>query len=154
MVLKRKGGLIRKQRVQITKKGRNGLKPKQKSISKLMKECDALFSKQVRQKYADSSGWIKCFTCGLCLPLKKMQNGHYISRSVKFLRWSENNCRPQCVGCNIFKNGNLIEFRIGLVKENGRAAIEEMESYRHQPMKLTREYLEDLKQNLAAQAPK
>ena len=92
------------------------------TISKLKKKLDSVFSLFVRNKYAirkkyARSGSVACFTCGAVKPVSEMQNGHYVSRVYLATRFDEENCRPQCIGCNIFKNGNLDEFAIRLERE-------------------------------------
>ena len=83
-------------------------KLKKKSISKLKKELDSVFSKYIRHKYS-KNGMVACYTCGVSKPIKQMQNGHFQSRKHLNTRWSEDNCRVQCVGCNVFKYGDAIQ---------------------------------------------
>jgi len=46
-----------------------------------------------------------------------MQNGHWIPRNNLATRFSEENCRPQCVGCNMFNKGRPDVFAVNLIKE-------------------------------------
>lgn len=46
-----------------------------------------------------------------------MQNGHWIPRNNLATRFSEENCRPQCVGCNMFQRGRPDVFAVNLIKE-------------------------------------
>lgn len=119
-------------------------KPKEKSISKLIKEADALFSKRVRGENADSDGICTCFTCGFRAPLKRVQCGHYLSRFYKAARWHKDNARTQCWMCNIYKKGDAVGFRMRLVSEIGEARVLAVEELRNAPIKLTREYLTNL----------
>lgn len=57
-----------------------------------------------------------------------MQNGHFISRSSSTLRYSEENCRPQCIGCNVFKHGNYIEYTMRMIQEIGEDGVEKLKS--------------------------
>tara|TARA_R110000824_G_scaffold52244_1_gene145067 strand:- start:615 stop:1007 length:393 start_codon:yes stop_codon:yes gene_type:complete len=91
-------------------------KLKKKSISKLKKDLDAVFSKYIRHKYA-IDGLVACYTCGVVKPVKQMQNGHFQSRKHLSTRWDEDNCRVQCVGCNVFKYGESYIFGKKLEKE-------------------------------------
>lgn len=77
-------------------------------------------------KYMDKfSELVRCYTCGKISYYKDgMQCGHFISRGNNTLRFSEDNCRVQCVGCNIFKNGNYIEFTLRLINEKGQRFVE------------------------------
>lgn len=73
-----------------------------------------------------------------------MQNGHYVSRSVKVLRWDEDNARPQCFGCNIMHGGRPIDFRINLIAEIGEDRVKQLESRRKELFRPSREYLTEL----------
>ncbi len=90
-------------------------------MTKLKKEADRLFSIYIRNKYADKEGNIRCFTCPTIRPIKKMQNGHFVSRRYLGTRYDERNARPQCWYCNSqhMGNGRPVEFAEGLKKEYG-----------------------------------
>lgn len=88
-----------------------------KSAAKLKKELDAIFSKWVRLSYADSMGYVLCYTCGVKKFWKQIQNGHFISRQYLAIRFDPRNCRPQCIGCNLFGNGKQVEFAAKLEQE-------------------------------------
>jgi len=119
-------------------------KKKQVSISKLIKEADRLFSLIVRQNFANDDGIQTCYTCGFKNHFKKLHCGHYLSRYYKAARWDFDNCRPQCVMCNLWKKGDIVTFRQNLVKEIGLERVEMVEKKRDQLFKLSREYLENL----------
>ena len=51
-----------------------------------------------------------------------------MSRRYRSVRWSEDNCRPQCVACNIFNQGNIQMYRIALVKEIGEQRVSLIEA--------------------------
>ena len=114
-----------------------------KSISKLMREADKLFSLLVRKKGLQGD-LQTCFTCGHVSHWKKLHAGHYLSRYYKAARWNRDNVRPQCFVCNIYKKGDVIMFRRNLIKEIGEARVLAVEALRDAPIKLTREYLENL----------
>lgn len=46
-----------------------------------------------------------------------MQCGHWIPRNITGTRFSEENCRPQCVGCNMFQKGKPDVFAVNLLNE-------------------------------------
>lgn len=77
------------------KSTRTRVKPK--TVSRLVKELDALFSRFIRLSFVDNEGNVKCYTCSYKAPLKKMQAGHFVSRFYKETRWNEDNVRPQCL---------------------------------------------------------
>lgn len=91
-------------------------KVKKKTISQLKKLLDKIFSIFIRTKYA-KNGYVQCYTCGVTKPISEMQCGHFISRSYLATRYDEDNCRPQCVGCNVFGNGKPVEFARRLEEE-------------------------------------
>jgi hypothetical protein len=121
---------------------KNALKvPKQrksikgKSTSWYKKELDRVFSIYIRLKFPK-----RCYTCGKVDVT--LQCGHFVSRQYLATRWSEDNCRPQCVGCNMFGNGQLLDFEENLKKELGDEFVENMKKSRHQMFKLDRQWYE------------
>ena len=101
-------------------------KPKKKTRGQIVKQLDEVFSKYIRVKYADKFGNVECYTCGKVLRWDEMQNGHFITRGCYSQRWSELNCRPQCVGCNVFLNGNYIEYTRRMIDELGRDTVDRL----------------------------
>lgn len=96
---------------------------KKKTTSQLKRELDKLFSLYIRQKYADEKGYVECYTCSKKLPWGEIQNGHFVSRSHLATRYDEENCRPQCVGCNVFGGGKVALFATRLEKERGAGTV-------------------------------
>ncbi len=120
---------------------------KEKSISKLIKEADALFSKKVRMIGAwqvDGEWYNKCYTGGYIAPIKKLHCGHYLSRFYKAARWDFDNARPQSMMDNMWKRGDPITFRQNLVKEIGLERVEAVEAKRNESTKLSKEFLKEL----------
>lgn len=91
-------------------------KAKKPIRSKLIKNLDVIFSQYIRLKYADNNGMVKCFTCEKVGHWKNggIQCGHFRSRRFYATRFDENNCRPQCVRCNMFDSGRSYEFALNL----------------------------------------
>lgn len=118
-------------------------KKKKPSRTNLVKKLDAIFSTWTRTRFASENGMVKCYTCDKTAPIKSMQNGHYVSRSVRKLRWEPDNCRPQCYGCNVMHGGNPITFRENLVKELGETYVLELESLRHELFSPSDEWLSE-----------
>ena len=110
------------------------------SITKLIKECDRLFSIKVRGSNVIGTKR-RCHTCGGIFPAKKLQCGHYLSRYYKAARWDEDNARPQCLMCNMWKRGDPVVFRAKLLEEIGEQRVLAVEAKRHQTIKLTRDFL-------------
>ena len=99
---------------------------KSKPKSFYVKKLDRIFSEYIRKKYADEWGMSRCYTCDAQKHWKELQNGHYISRAHMAGRWESQNCRPQCVSCNIFKNGNYTEYAARLVRDLGPDELERL----------------------------
>lgn len=112
---------------------------------KLKNKADQIFSEYIRLKYADWREFVACYTCGKCAHYKDgMQNGHFISRGSNTLRFSEDNCRPQCVGCNVFKNGNYIEFTRRMIDEVGIEKVDELRRLGKETKQFTEQDLKDI----------
>ena len=102
--------------------------PRKISRKNLIKRLDTIFSEYIRRKYADKRGIVKCYTCNKKAYWKGegMQNGHFISRASRILRWSIDNCRPQCYACNCMRYGQNYIFAMNLNKEYGYNIAEEL----------------------------
>lgn len=101
-------------------------KPKQKTKGYYVKKLDAVFSTYIRQSYANDFGMSSCYSCSKIAHWKDLQCGHFISRAHMNTRWDEKNVRSQCVGCNVFKNGNMVEYSYRLLKEIGEGGMDEL----------------------------
>jgi len=118
--------------------------PKEKTYKQLIKELDSAYSKYIRQKDADDNGQVKCYTCDKVKHWKSIDCGHYISRRHLSSRFFEKNTKPQCKGCNIFKEGNKPVFALELIKEYGKDVLEELDSLSHIKMKYDRNRLSNM----------
>lgn len=94
-------------------------KIKQEIKSELSKLSHEVCFKLGGVDYATRTG--HCFTCG---KFSTLQWGHFIpQRGNPRLVYHPHNTRPQCVECNLTKNGNYEAFRANLEREfAGRAA--------------------------------
>ena len=117
-----------------------------KTISKLKKELDKWFSLYIRLRDATSEGAVICITCGCVKNYKQgMQNGHFQSRSHLATRFDEQNCQPQCVGCNMFKQGEQYKFSIALDSKYGEGKAQELQFLARTTLKISRvEYEEKI----------
>lgn len=102
--------------------------PNKFSKKKLIEKLDSIFSKYIRLKYSDSQGICQCISCTTRKRWTDIQNGHYMSRRYFSTRWSEDNCRPQCVACNIFNQGNIQAYRVALIKQIGEQRVNLIEA--------------------------
>jgi hypothetical protein len=115
-------------------------KKKAESVTSLKKKLDMIFSIYIRQKY-EVDGLVECYTCGVQKPIPQMQNGHFWSRSNLSVRWDEDNCRPQCSGCNVFKHGNYIVYTQKMMQELGEDLFEALELKKNIPYSPSKEWL-------------
>lgn len=111
------------------------MKKKAKSISWLKKEADRVFSIWIRNRDK------RCVTCG---NRNNLQNGHYVSRSINILRYDERNCNAQCVGCNVFKRGNMDEYALFMIRTYGEAILSELGAIKRQLHQFSRQELEEI----------
>ena len=116
-----------------------------KTISKLKKELDKWFSLYIRLRDATDEGLVQCFTCGKVAHYKKggMHCGHFQSPSKLKTRFDEKNCQVQCVGCNMFKQGEQYRFALQLDGKYGEGTAEKLMYLSHQGIKFTRVEYQD-----------
>ncbi len=106
------------------------------TTGRLKKKLDSIFSRYIRAKFPKY-----CYTCNKQPP--HLQCGHFVSRQYLATRWSEDNCRPQCWGCNGYGRGQLLDFEENLINEIGKEKVEALKASRHQMLKLDREWYEE-----------
>lgn len=111
---------------------------KQKSVAKLVKDLDKIFSVFIRIRNADENGMVTCFTSGKVMHWKKSQAGHFISRRKYPTRWDDINTQVQSVSENVFNQGNAPVFAINLDKKYGPGTSESLVMKSHNKMKLER----------------
>jgi len=118
-------------------------KKKLKTISKLKKELDTQFSLFIRLRHATLEGMTQCVTCGDVKHYKSVHCGHFISRSAHSTRWHEQNCAVQCIGCNLYKQGQQYLFSIYIDAEYGEGTANELEQLSRKIVKYMRcDYIE------------
>ena len=111
---------------------------KLKTITKLKKELDAIFSTYVRLRDCTIDGIATCVTCGDAKHYKKMQNGHFMSRRHMSTRFEEKNTAVQCMGCNMYNQGMQYEMSKYLDRTYGKGTAEEMQFQSRQSKKISR----------------
>jgi len=110
-----------------------------KTLSEYKKELQVIFNKFIRLR----DKGLNCISCNK--PAKKENAGHY--RSVggnPELRFEELNNNLQCEYCNTYLHGNLIDYRINLIKKIGIKKVEWLEG-KHDPKHYTIEQIKGLK---------
>lgn len=97
----------------------------------LIGRVDKAFSRFIRKGAANHAGWVDCVTCGLSLPWKEIQAGHWIKRGHHATRWDERNVYPQCPQCNGYRGGAMDEMAFHIVKVHGYPVLEELLRLKH-----------------------
>lgn len=112
------------QKIKTVKKEVKEAKLKLKSRSDWLKETQVVFNKYIRLRDQNDG----CISCG-STSASSYHAGHYRSiGSAGHLRFNEHNCHRQCAACNTHLSGNLICYRLGLIRKIGIQLVETLES--------------------------
>lgn len=129
----------RKKKEKEERSERRERKAKLKSRSEWLKDAQSAFNKFIRLRDKNEP----CISCGK-YHTGQYHAGHYRSvGACPELRFCELNVHKQCAPCNDHKSGNIIEYRINLVKKIGVDKVEWLERQDHEPKKYT---IEDCKE--------
>lgn len=108
------------------------------SLPQLKKKVQRVINAYVRKRDENKP-------CISCQKRKVAEAGHYIAQgSSGLLRYHLDNIHGQCGQCNRWLHGNLLEYRINLVKKIGLKRVMWLEEHRHDVHKWTRSELEEL----------
>ena len=130
---------VRKKKDKEWNKEKKERKEKLKTLSDYLKELQVIFNQWIRLR----DKGLNCISCNK--PAKKENAGHY--RSVggnPELRFEPLNNNLQCEYCNTYLHGNLIDYRINLIKKIGLDKVEWLEG-RHEPKHYTIDQIKGLK---------
>ena len=120
-----------------------------KALPQLTKECQQVFNKFIRLR-----DWGQpCISCGTphTGAANSFDAGHYRSvGSSPELRFEPLNVHKQCAPCNNHKSGNVVEYRISLVKSIGLEKVEWLEGP-HEPKRYTINDVKALKAQFRAE---
>jgi len=114
--------------------------PSRKPLPKMLAKAQEVFNRYIR--FRDQG--LPCISCG---SPNTAHASHYFSvGQFSALRFNEWNCHSSCVKCNTYLHGNLIMYRIGLVKRIGEKAVLELErdAMENRLKKWDREELEEI----------
>jgi hypothetical protein len=118
---------------------KKAIKESLKTHSDYVKELQVVFNKWIRLRDKGNN----CISCNK--PAKKENAGHYMSAGGNpELRFEPLNVHLQCEYCNTYLHGNLINYRINLIKKIGLEKVEWIEGA-HDPSKLSIPELKGLK---------
>lgn len=110
-----------------------------KTRSEWLRQAQTVFNQYIRLRDKD----LPCISCGR-FHEGQYHAGHYLTVGARpELRFNENNLAKQCSACNLHLSGNLINYRINLIKRIGLEEVEKLEGP-HEPLKLTIEQIKDL----------
>jgi hypothetical protein len=95
-----------------------------KTRQQWLKEAQAVFNAYIRERDAKEA----CISCG-SVNREAWDAGHLRSvGAAPHLRFNEDNVHKQCVPCNQFRSGNVLEYRRGLVQRIGEERVRLLES--------------------------
>ena len=101
------------------------MKEKIKTLTEYLNDAQKEFNKYIRIRDKNKP----CISCTTSRPSNQYHAGHYrTTKAASQLRFNEDNCHRQCSQCNNSKSGNVVEYRINLVKKIGRWRVEELEN--------------------------
>lgn len=104
---------------------------KAKTRGEWLKEAQTAYNAWIRAR----DNGLSCISCGGFTG--KQNAGHYRSvGSAPELRFEPLNCHLQCEKCNTHLSGNLINYRVNLIKRIGLDKVEWIEG-KHEPKKYT-----------------
>lgn len=109
-------------------------------ISDLKQKAQKVFNKWIRERDKDDG----CISCD-SKTASGYDAGHFWPMGSKgALRYNEDNTHKQCRNCNKWKSGNLLEYRVRLIKKIGVERVNWLEEHRNDIKKWNREELEEI----------
>jgi hypothetical protein len=122
------------------KQTKTRMKENLKTTSDWLKEAQVVFNKYIRERDKNKP----CISCGSKLG-DKFDAGHFWSSGGhKAVTFNEDNVHGQCVACNQWKHGNLINYREGLLKRIGESKYEQLSQLANQTRRYSSEELKEL----------
>ena len=91
-------------------------------LKTLKKKAWTLFSEWIRRENAVNN-MVRCYTCDVSLSYKEANAGHFFHGKLDY---DSRNIKVQCVGCNLYKSGNLAFYGVRLAKELGVEGMEKL----------------------------
>jgi len=103
----------------------------------MIKKAQIVFNKFIRERDKDKG----CISCGS----QVTQAGHFYSQGHhSALRFNEINVNGQCIRCNCFLHGNLLNYRSGLIKRYGEQKVILLEVGKNKVKKWSRLELQEI----------
>lgn len=106
-----------------------------------LREAQTVFNKYIRLRDAG----LPCISCGHQNDgSRQFHASHYKSVGGNpALRFDEANCHAACSICNNYLSGNLVPYRVALIKKIGQDEVDRLEGPQ-EPLKLTAEEIQEL----------
>lgn len=117
---------------------------KKPAVKNLKKDADKFWSRYIRLRDSDRNGYGECISCGARKHWKDAQCGHFVSRKTSTLRYDEQNCNLQCVGCNMFKSGEQYAYSLSLDLKYGTGTARRLHDRRFETHSFTIGELQDI----------
>lgn len=109
-------------------------------ISDLKKEAQKQFNKYIRLR----DKGLPCISCGT-MQATAWHAGHYWAQGMNgALRYEPLNVHLQCAGCNVWKHGNLLNYRFGLINKIGEDLVDWLDENHGEVKKWNRQELESM----------
>ena len=121
------------------KQTKTRMKNELKTTSDWMKEAQKVFNQYIRLRDKHKP----CVSCDSKLGVK-FDAGHYFSSVHKAVTFDEDNVHGQCVACNQYKHGNLLNYQIGIEKRIGADRLLTLHEKAYQTRKYSVDELQQL----------
>ena len=121
------------------KQTKTRMKNELKTTSDWMKEAQKVFNQYIRLRDKHKP----CVSCDSKLGVK-FDAGHYFSSVHKAVTFDEDNVHGQCVACNQYKHGNLLNYQIGIEKRIGADRLLTLHEKAYQTRKYSADELQQL----------
>jgi len=109
------------------------------SLAKLKRDLDKAFSRFIRLRACDGCNRGVCVTCGAIVDYSEANAGHFIPRQHLAIRYDERNVHLQCVRCNKWMHGNLINYTLYMQNRYGQEVVDELMRLKRTTVKMTRD---------------
>lgn len=96
---------------------------KPETKASLKRKLKVVLHKYIRIRdayFEEGQWWVKCVTCGERLAFKDSTAGHFFpAGTYPAVRFSEWNINGQCIRCNKYQHGALIQYTIEMIRRYG-----------------------------------
>lgn len=109
-------------------------------VKQLKNTAQIVFNRYIRQRDKD----LPCISCGKTM-VSGWEAGHFWAQGMNgLIRYTEDNVHKQCASCNRWGHGNLLNYRLNLVKKIGSDRVDWLDNNHTGSKKWSREELESI----------